>query len=117
MATIERLAGQPRVRIIGIVVLLLAITFAYRSIVASPQIGADEEALKTVDALFTAITSKDTERLTDCEQRLHSQRESGTLPASAARRLDRLIQQARGGQWDASAHQLYDFMLAQRGLH
>src|SRR5262245_16505590 len=34
------------------------------------QIGTDEEAHKTVDALFTALTAQDAARLEQCEKRL-----------------------------------------------
>jgi len=40
-----------------------------------PQIGSDPEVFSTVDALFTAITSKNEHRLADCEQRLGRYRE------------------------------------------
>jgi hypothetical protein len=80
-----------------------------------PQIGADPEAMKTVDALFTAVTSKDERRLTDCEERLRAHEEAGRLPAAAARRLDAVIARARGGEWRPAAETLYSFIRAQRG--
>lgn len=88
--------------------------FAFRFWMAPPQMGADEEVFTTVDALFTAVTTKDPVRLDDCWKRLQTYRDEKKLPASASNRLHKIIQQAKSGQWDASAHVLYDFMLAQR---
>jgi hypothetical protein len=79
-----------------------------------PQIGWDEEVFSTVDALFTAVNSRDLKQLSDCEQRLKTYQQSGKLPAAAAGRLDSLIQQARAGEWKLAAQRLYDFMLGQR---
>lgn len=79
-----------------------------------PQIGTDEEVFKTVDALFTAVTSRDTRRLDDCERRLLAHHEAGRLPPKAADFLESVIAQARSGEWDAAAKRLYDFMYGQR---
>ena len=49
-----------------------------------PRMGADKDALKTVDALFTAVTARDEKRLAECEQRLHAYRDNGKLPKAAA---------------------------------
>ena len=80
-----------------------------------PQIGNSQEAVKTVDALFTAFTSKDPKRLADCEKRLHTLKDDGKLPDSAAKYLDGLIAKARTGNWRGAAEKLYGFMKAQRG--
>lgn len=79
-----------------------------------PQMGTDEESFKTVDALFTAFTTRDRERLDDCERRLVARREAGKLPAQASARLQSLIGQARSGDWDSAAKRLYEFMYGQR---
>jgi hypothetical protein len=93
---------------IGVVVLVV---FVSRM---TPQIGTDEEVFKTVDALFTAITSHDSKRLEECEQRLKTYRQSGTLPIASSDLLASIIEQARSGAWDSSARRLYDFMRSQR---
>lgn len=87
----------------------------YRNFSGPPQIGSDEEVNKTVDALFTAMTTKDKQRLDDCEQRLKSYEESGRLPAKPARQLYSMIKQARDGQWEPAARRLYPFIYGQRG--
>jgi len=79
-----------------------------------PQIGADKEAIQTVDALFTAFTSRNTARLAQCEERLHALRDAGELPPNAADYLDGLIKTARGGNWQGAAQKLFNFMKAQR---
>src|SRR5262245_27365058 len=79
-----------------------------------PQMGADEEVFKTVDALFTAVRAHDDNLLGQCEQRLRTLKEAGKLPGNAADYLDRIIVNARGGRWEAAAEKLYDFMSAQR---
>jgi hypothetical protein len=91
-----------------------AVVFLLQTFKAPPQIGTDEEVFATVDALFTALTSRDDSRLDDCEERLLALREADQLPAKAADYLDAVILQARSGQWEPAAKRLYDFMFGQR---
>jgi hypothetical protein len=79
-----------------------------------PQMGADEEVSRTVDALFTAVTARDEKLLGQCEQRLRAARDAGTLPTGAADYLDGIIRKARAGRWESAAGRLYEFMRAQR---
>ena len=112
-----RTEGEDRKRLTRLVFGILAvglIALTASRLMLPPQMGPDEEVFKTVDALFTALTSRDKQRLEDCEHRLRSYRDGGKLPAAAARKLDAIVKQAETGQWEKSAHQLYDFMLAQR---
>src|SRR5437763_15337949 len=83
--------------------------FAYR---AQPQLPASDDVFQTVDALFTAVTAHDSQRLADCQQRLASYKDRGSLPAAAAHRLDRIITLAQSGDCTTAAHRLYDFMQA-----
>ncbi len=96
----------------GLSILLLILIV--RHLRTPPQMGADEEVFKTVNALFTALTSKNTSRLDDCGKRLRDYREAGKLPETAAKSLDSIMKQAREGQWDPAARRLYEFMLVQR---
>ena len=80
----------------------------------SPQMGPDEEVSRTVDALFTAITARDESLLAQCEQRIHTYKETGKLPPSAGDYLDGIIHRARQGHWESAAERLYGFMQAQR---
>ena len=80
----------------------------------TPQIGADEDVMSAVDALFTAVTARDEKLLSQCEKRLDELKSQEKLPASAAGRLDGIIDEARGGGWDSAARRLYSFIEAQR---
>ncbi|HJZ59003.1 MAG TPA: hypothetical protein VKE74_28930 [Gemmataceae bacterium] len=79
-----------------------------------PQMGADEDVFRTVDALYTAVRTKDEARVAQCETRLHSYRDAGKLPRESADYLDGVIAKAREGRWESAAERLYEFMLAQR---
>jgi hypothetical protein len=79
-----------------------------------PQMGADEEVFKTVDALFTAVTARDEKLLGDCERRLLTYKEAGKLPADAADYLAVVIRQSHEGKWEPAAERLYDFIREQR---
>jgi hypothetical protein len=109
-------ASSPRrlVQIVcGLAAAVIAI-FLVQTFKAPPQIGTDDEAFATVDALFTALTSRDEARLNDCEERLLELREANQLPPKAADQLDSMLQQARSGQWEPAAKRLYEFMYRQR---
>jgi len=80
----------------------------------TPQIGGDKESVKVVDALYTAVTSRNTTRLAQCEERLHTLTDEGKFPRPAAKYLDGLIGTARAGDWKGATHKLFDFMRAQR---
>jgi hypothetical protein len=79
-----------------------------------PQMGADEEVFRAVDALFTALTARDEKLLGECERRLRAHRDAGKMPSGAAAYLDGVIRKARAGGWESAAQRLYDFMRAQR---
>src|SRR5947209_18402666 len=79
-----------------------------------PQMGPDPEVFATVDALFTAVTARDDKLLGQCEQRLHTLKDTGKLLAGASNYLDGIIQKARAGRWEWAAERLYEFMKAQR---
>jgi hypothetical protein len=82
----------------------------------SPQIALDDEqVVATVDALFTAISTRNTDRLEDCARRLKSYHERGQTSSSVDSFLDSILAQARNGHWDPAARSLYDFILHQRG--
>jgi len=80
----------------------------------APQIGGDDAAFDAVDALFTAITSRNVHRVAECEQQLHALKETRRLPRAASDYLDRIIRTARAGNWREAAQTLFGFMKAQR---
>lgn len=109
--------GGPWRRPIQIACVLAAVAgimFLVQTFRSPPQVGADEEVFATVDALFTALTSRDDSRLDQCDERLIDLREAHRLPDQAADFLDTIIDQARAGQWEPAAKRLYDFMYRQR---
>lgn len=117
MVITEPATGKSRERVAGIalaamaVVVLVAVFLGTRS---APQMGADEEVFRTVDALFTAVTSRDDDRLNRCEQRLKTYRTEGKLPTAAGNALDEVIRTARAKKWQPAAERLYQFMRDQR---
>ncbi len=99
--------------ILGLLLVGVA-TRLYFTFHSQPQLASSPEVFQTVDALFTAVTAHDNQRLADCQQRLAKFKDRGSLPAVAAQRLDRIISLAQSGDWNAAAHRLYDFMQAQK---
>ena len=79
-----------------------------------PQMAANPDVFRTVDALYTAVRLKDAGKVGECERRLHAHRDRGELPAAAAGSLDAIVATARGGDWRAAAERLYEFMSEQR---
>jgi hypothetical protein len=108
----EKNVRRAAVAATGVGALLLGTWFAYWD--RTPQVGGDKESLKAVEALYTAVSSRDTSRLTHCEEQLHALRDQGRLPRAAADYLDGLISTARGGNWKGATHKIFDFMRAQR---
>jgi hypothetical protein len=96
-----------------VVFALLLVARAYITYRAAPQLPPSDDVYNTVDALFTAVTAHDSQRLALCQQRLASYKDCGSLPAAAAKRLERIIALANSGDWTAAARQLYDFIQAQ----
>lgn len=94
--------------VIGLIGILIA------ALRRSPQMGADEDVFRTVDALYTAVASRDEKRLAECERRLQDYRGAAKLPDSAADFLEGIIKKARAGKWESATERLYEFMLAQR---
>jgi hypothetical protein len=77
--------------------------------------GTDEKVAHTVNALFTAITSHNAERLIHCELTMHALEAEGKLPQPAAKRLDAIVRTAHEQQWLPAAQSLSKFIQAQTG--
>jgi hypothetical protein len=105
-------AKKVTIGVAGAVLLLVGSWYAWGG--RPPQVGADKESIKVVDALYTAVTSHNPTRLAQCEERLHTLRDEGKMPRHTADYLDGLIGTARGGNWKGATHKLFDFMRAQR---
>lgn len=97
----------------GLVALsVVGLLWLYRE--SQPQLTSDDAVFNTVDALFTAVTSRDASRVAACEKNLKSYAAAGRVPAAASAVLDQVVQQTKEGQWEPAAKRLYAFMLAQR---
>lgn len=79
-----------------------------------PQMGADRDAFKAVDALYTAVGLRDPKRVDQCSATLKGLRDAGKLPAVAAATLDSIVAEARGQQWEPALEHLSGFMEGQR---
>ena len=100
----------------GGVLALIGIAWVVWSNLPPPQLKlTDKQVFNTVDALFTALTSRDLARLTDCEQRLKTYHSEGRTSNAVASTLDAIVKQARAGEWEPAAKKLYEFMIGQRG--
>ena len=110
----ENAVGRKVLLVLLLVVVLILGVGLYTYFRHSPSLGNSEAVRQTVDALFTAFTSKNLDRLKDCENRLITFRETGELPQPAYRSLAEMIQQARDGGWETAARSLYDFIQRQQ---
>jgi len=75
-----------------------------------PPVVESDEAFSTVDALYTAITARKIELVTDVERRLKALHADGKLSKPAMQRLDAILAKARAGQWQAAAEQIDGFI-------
>ena len=78
------------------------------------QIGADKDAFKAVDALYTAVSLRDPRLLDQCEKTLQSLQAKGQLPEAAGESLKAIVSEARAEKWEVAQSRLGDFMRGQR---
>jgi hypothetical protein len=79
-----------------------------------PQIGADRETFRTVDALYTAIGLRDAARVEQTGATLKSLRDAGKIPEQAYRSLESIIAESRERKWEPALDHLSRFMEGQR---
>ena len=77
------------------------------------QVGADRDAFKAVDALYTAVGLREVPRVEACEARLHALADAGRLPPAALGSLDAIAAEAKGGAWESAQTRLAAFMEGQ----
>lgn len=94
--------------------LALFVAFAVTGCGRPAQIGADREAFRAVDALYTAVSLRHTGHLDRCSKALADLQAQGKLPESAGRSLAAIVSEAREGRWEAAQGRLGDFMRGQR---
>ena len=78
------------------------------------QIGASEDVLAAVDALYTAVASKRIELLEKSALRIEELHKQGELSEPAYRQLKSFVEDSRAGQWDQAVHKLHEFIRGQR---
>src|SRR5262245_24766994 len=79
-----------------------------------PQIGADRDSFKTVDALYTAVSLRDPKLVGQCELKLKELYGTLKLPDSASSSLESIIAEAKSGNWEPAQERLSRFMEGQR---
>lgn len=97
----------------GAVALLLIITLTISGC-STPQVLGNEEVFSSVDALWTAVTSRKEDRLQSASEKLQELRQSGELSEAGWNALEPIIQQASAGEWEPAAKRLKRFIRAQR---
>ncbi|HEY4308506.1 MAG TPA: hypothetical protein VGN12_03550 [Pirellulales bacterium] len=81
-----------------------------------PQFAQDEDAWQTADALWTAITAKDTTLLDQCAAKLTALHTDGKLSQPAFEHFEHVIATARDGNWDKARKTLKKSVKAQRRI-
>ncbi len=79
-----------------------------------PQIGADREAFKAVDALYTAVGLRDAGKIDQCGAELKSLQEAGKVPEDVYKSLESISAEAKDGRWETAQERLSKFMEGQR---
>ena len=101
-------------RLVIVVLISTFLVLGFRGCGGPPQIGADKESFKTVDALYTAVGLKDPKLVDQCDQKLKSLRDAGRLPEDASRSLESIIAETKDGKWEEAQARLSRFMEGQR---
>jgi hypothetical protein len=80
----------------------------------SPQIGADRDTFKAVDALYTAVSLRDPKLVGQCAAKLQRLRDASKIPEGAFSSLESIIAAANDGKWEPAQERLSTFMEGQR---
>jgi hypothetical protein len=107
---LEHPLRRPVVIVLGSLLLICGLWAGWMRL-PPPQLRLDDEqVVKTVDALFTALTTRDSGRVAQCEQRLQTYHAQGRISKGVTASLDKIIQQARDGDWEPASRSLYHFI-------
>ncbi len=109
-AVARRAATRPR----RVVALILAACLLFSGCQRTPQLGGNEECLGAADALWTAVTAKDSELVNASEAKIKQLHTDGKLPAAAFEVLKGVIARTRAGDWDDARGDLKAFVRGQR---
>jgi hypothetical protein len=105
-------AAMNRTAIVAIMSSLLVLTLGGCG--GPPQIGADQDTFKAVDALNTAVGLRDPKLVDQCETKLKGLRDAGKIPETASKSLDSIIAEAKGGKWEPAQERLGRSLEGQR---
>src|SRR5882757_7688672 len=111
---LEECAPMRRSILSALATSLLALALAAGGCGRAPQIGADKDSFKAVDALYTAVSLRDLQHLDRCAKALRDLKAEGKLPEAAGQSLDAIVAEAREGHWEQAQGRLGDFMRGQR---
>ena len=89
---------------------LLTLVVGWMTWMRTPQLEASDEAIKTIDALFTAINSHDEKRVLICKNQLEKHTNNGKLSSRSMNVLAKCCEQANSGQWEVAARRLYSLI-------
>ena len=104
----NRVDGLHRRSLLGVLMAIaVVLAWGWMSWNAVPSFKANGDALKTIDALFTAINSHDANRVALCRESLAKQASSGKLNPAAMIELSNCCDQASSGGWENAARRLY----------
>lgn len=98
---------------IWIAVLLCAMSLVWAGC-GPPQVLNSDESLKSLDALWTAVTSQKSELLANAAKDLKRMHDQKRMSDAGWRSIDAIIKQAELGDWQGAAKKLRDFIKGQR---
>lgn len=94
--------------------IVLGCCFSLGGCSSPPQVLDDEETYSTVDALWTAVTSKRTDLVDRTAERLSSLNAEGKLSKEGLTALEAIIARTRKDEWMPAAQDLKAFIQGQR---
>lgn len=98
----------------GTAAILLLGGWAWHYYSTPPPLQASPQAAKTLDAMFTALTSRDQKNLSACIERIEQYSQQGMLATRAAAELRSCNDLATAGSWEQAAERLYWVIYEQR---
>ena len=98
-----------------IVVVVASITFmlAVSGCGRPAQIGGDKNAVKAVDALYTAVGLRDQKLVAECAARLKGLRDEDKISETAFNSLESIVAEAKDEKWESSQNHLIQFLEGQ----
>ncbi len=79
-----------------------------------PQVVNDEAVFGELDALYTAVTAKRGNLLSDCRTRLTKLHDEQRLSDAGFEEVSTIMEMCDEGDWTDAAQRLFNFMRAQR---